>query len=327
MKISAVIPVYNQGATIKATVDAALCQNRPFHEVVVCDNHSTDNTRQVLEEFGSLIKLVTPPRHLAMSANWNYAVRQSSGDWVAMCSGDDLLLPNYAETVTAAVASTPDAVFVMGGWQIRNETKGTVTPRILLSMGRVTRPPQTVEMELVGCKACFAAFCFRRETFDKIGGFDEEYVLIADWVLQIALGSHGPFLRLDEVVAEYRVTERPTLEQSRVPIYVSDRLRFLGHTLWTAESAGVPRSSIEKSGRFHLRLFFDFLASAGAKLEASDHQRLAEVSRRLGCSDWFENWSRGDWKPSRRLYETLVGNPVLRKAYSQLRGYLQRFRG
>lgn len=323
MKISAVIPVYNQGSTIRATVEAALNQVQPFHEVVVCDNHSTDTTPQVLADFGSRIKVVHPPEHLAMSANWNHAVRQSSGDWVAMCSGDDLLLPNYVEAVSAAVRETPDAVFVMGGWQIRNETKGTVTPRVLLSMGRVTRPPKTVEMELVGCKACFAAFCFKRETFDRIGGFDEEYVLIADWVMQIALGMHGPFLRLDDVVAEYRVTERPILEQSRVPIYVSDRLRFFTETLWTAEEVGVPASSIMKSGRFHLRQFYDFLAVNKAKLTNEDQARLAAITERLGCSGWYDRWSGGQWVPSPRLYEKIVENPLIRRFYGIMRAGLR----
>lgn len=322
MKISAVIPVYNQGSTIKATVEAALHQVQPFHEVVVCDNYSTDATPQVLAGFGSRIKVVTPPGHLAMSANWNYAVRQSSGDWVAMCSGDDLLLPNYVEAVSAAVRETPDAVFVMGGWQIRNETKGTITPRVLLSMGRVTRPPKTVEMELVGCKACFAAFCFRRDAFNRIGGFDEEYVLIADWVMQIALGMHGPFLRLDDIVAEYRVTDRPVLEQSRVPIYVSDRLRFFTETLWTAEKIGVPASRIIKSGRFHLRQFYDFLAINKAKLSDDDEARLVSISERLGRAEWFERWMRGRWVPSRPLYHYIVTNPAIRNIYRHVRSLL-----
>ncbi len=53
MKISVVIPAYNEAATITPTLEAILAQTYPDFEVVVVNNASTDNTAQVVNEYAN----------------------------------------------------------------------------------------------------------------------------------------------------------------------------------------------------------------------------------------------------------------------------------
>ena len=61
--VSIVIPVYNQAQTIASSIQSAIVASSqyPESEIVVCDNHSTDGTSQVVQSFSNHIKIVALP--------------------------------------------------------------------------------------------------------------------------------------------------------------------------------------------------------------------------------------------------------------------------
>jgi glycosyltransferase involved in cell wall biosynthesis len=227
IKLSIGIPVYNQVDTIAETIESILRQTLAPFEIVVSENHSTDGTREVINKYADRLTIVSPPSHLSMAGNRNYCVRMCSGDWVGLCSGDDLLLPNYSKTMSSEIEKFPNAIFFMGGWINNLLDKGIKESRYLMSMGKVTSYPNTVKMLLEGPKASFAAFCFNRDIFDKVGGYDESFHLIQDWILQFDMAFIGNFIRVDELVAEYRITNRGELEKKRVKLFIDDFIQFL----------------------------------------------------------------------------------------------------
>ena len=57
-KVSVVVPVYNGGLTIRATVERLLAQTLRPHQIIVVDDGSTDHTAEVLGEFGGRITVL-----------------------------------------------------------------------------------------------------------------------------------------------------------------------------------------------------------------------------------------------------------------------------
>ena len=60
MKLSVVVPAYNQGPFVGETLESLLTQTRPADEILVSDNHSTDETPRVLEAYRDRIRVVRP---------------------------------------------------------------------------------------------------------------------------------------------------------------------------------------------------------------------------------------------------------------------------
>ena len=60
MKVSVIVPSYNQGPFLRATLDSLLIQDVPA-EVLVFDGGSTDETLSVLESYGNLLQYVSRP--------------------------------------------------------------------------------------------------------------------------------------------------------------------------------------------------------------------------------------------------------------------------
>jgi hypothetical protein len=92
-RFSIVVPTRERAATLHYCLRTCLAQDYDDYEVVVCDNHSSPATRQVVEELSSpRIKYLRAPRPLAMSANWELAVGQAAGEYVTVLGDDDGLL-------------------------------------------------------------------------------------------------------------------------------------------------------------------------------------------------------------------------------------------
>ncbi len=93
-RFSIVIPTRERADTLRWSLQTALDQDFDSYEIVVCDNHSSPDTRAVVEAAASpRVRYVRAPRPLAMSANWELAVGEAGGEFVTVLGDDDGLLP------------------------------------------------------------------------------------------------------------------------------------------------------------------------------------------------------------------------------------------
>lgn len=93
-----VIPAYNRGPLIGATLDSALAQTLAFREVIVVDDGSTDNTAEVLARYRDQITVVTTSNQGVQRAR-NVGIERARTELVALLDSDDLMLPGYLATM------------------------------------------------------------------------------------------------------------------------------------------------------------------------------------------------------------------------------------
>ena len=294
--ISIGIPVYNQVNTIADAIEAALAQTTSAMEIVVSENHSTDGTAEVVARYKDRIRIVHPPVHCSMAANWNFCVSSCKGDWVALCSGDDILLPEYVNQMSKGAMSDKDAVFVMGGWENKDEVTGKIAPNFLFSMNQITRVPKTIEMQLLGPKASFAAFCFKKSAYEKIGGFNETFHLIQDWMFQFDMSKLGSFIKVNHLVAQYRTFDRPaSIEQYRSSLYIKDRIYYLDVKIWEALEYGISNKKVTEASKDLFNRLMDFMNEFNVKLDIDSENKLMGIANRIGMVKQFNQWLAGKW--------------------------------
>lgn len=85
--ISVIVPVYNGGETIRATIEHLLRQSLPPDEIIVVDDGSTDETVNILRSFGSRIKVLSKTNGGPASAR-NAGIRASLGTLIAFTDSD-----------------------------------------------------------------------------------------------------------------------------------------------------------------------------------------------------------------------------------------------
>jgi glycosyltransferase involved in cell wall biosynthesis len=224
LRISIGIPAFNQGPYLRETLASLVAQADAATEIVVSENHSTDETPRVLEEFAGRVRVVRPPRHLPMMAHWNFLVRELEGDWFALLSSDDRAKSVYLDTLRRGIARDPATVLVRAAFDVIDASGARIKRQRVLSNRTIARPPRTFLEQLAINKTSFAAFAFRRETFDRQGGFDEAFHLYGDWALWLRASPHGPFVYENEVIADYRVNHRPGQLDDRIRLELQDEM-------------------------------------------------------------------------------------------------------
>ncbi|MCR5555531.1 MAG: glycosyltransferase [Bacteroidales bacterium] len=93
MKLSVFVVTYNQEKYIRQCLDSILMQEVDFdYEVVIGEDHGTDGTRAICEEYAekySQVRLLPLIENLGVAGNWRRVLLECKGDYIAMCEGDD----------------------------------------------------------------------------------------------------------------------------------------------------------------------------------------------------------------------------------------------
>jgi glycosyltransferase involved in cell wall biosynthesis len=105
--VSVVIPTYNRAGLIAQAVRSVLDQTGINFEIIVVDDGSTDNTRQILEQFNDKIRyLATENRGVAHARN--IGMKASFGRYIAFLDSDDLYLPGKLALQVAFMEAHPE---------------------------------------------------------------------------------------------------------------------------------------------------------------------------------------------------------------------------
>ncbi len=124
--ISVVIPTYNRAAFICRAVDSALGQTYAPLEVVVVDDGSKDDTREVLRKYGDRIRYVAKENGGVSSAR-NVGVREATGEYIAFLDSDDTWVPEKLAVQMDIFRAHPDYGMVLSECaQVTAEGKSSI---------------------------------------------------------------------------------------------------------------------------------------------------------------------------------------------------------
>lgn len=99
-QLTVIIPTLNRSETLFHTIRTALVQDYENYSILVSDNLSDDNTKEIVESFkDDRIKYINPGIRLSMSHHWEFALQNVQDGYVTILGDDDGLLPNSLNKV------------------------------------------------------------------------------------------------------------------------------------------------------------------------------------------------------------------------------------
>lgn len=110
IRFSVAIPAYNSANFIGETLEAILAQSYPPAEVIVVDDGSTDNTREIVERFGTRVSYQSITNSGSGFAR-KVAVEKCTSEWIATCDSDDVWIPTHLERRANLIEQFPTATF------------------------------------------------------------------------------------------------------------------------------------------------------------------------------------------------------------------------
>jgi glycosyltransferase involved in cell wall biosynthesis len=172
MKLSIIIPAYNEAKRIEACVrsvfDSLRSQDNdltPATEVIVVDNNSTDATAQLARAAGANV-VFEPINQIARARNRGASI--ASGEWFLFLDADTLVTP---QTISELLDHMGKADYVGGASLLRFDDASTIL-KLLSVLGNLV-----IRCSHLTC-GCFI-FC-RADVFREIGGFNEKLYAAED---------------------------------------------------------------------------------------------------------------------------------------------------
>ena len=90
IKFNVIIPTRERADTLLHCLRTIVSQNYENLDIIVSDNFSQDNTREVVESFSDpRIKYINTGKRVSMSHNWEFALHHVQGDYVTFVGDDD----------------------------------------------------------------------------------------------------------------------------------------------------------------------------------------------------------------------------------------------
>jgi hypothetical protein len=119
LPISVIIPTHNYGSFIGEAIESILVQDYPPEriEIIVVDDGSTDNTREVTQKYAGAVTYLYGERK-GVAAARNRGVSHAKGEIITFLDADDIWLPKRTKRVAEAFARHPDAGIVYHNFDV-----------------------------------------------------------------------------------------------------------------------------------------------------------------------------------------------------------------
>jgi len=107
IKFTVVIPTRERSDVLASAIKTVVAQNYNNFELIVSDNFSNDDTRNVVKSFPQKnIRYINTGKRLGMSQNWEFALSHITDGWVTIIGDDDGLLPNALSRAAKIIHKT-----------------------------------------------------------------------------------------------------------------------------------------------------------------------------------------------------------------------------
>ena len=204
MRISVIVTVKNEGASIRRLLDSLAAQTRPPDEIVICDGGSTDGTVDALRADAASARLplkviVCPGANISQGRN--AAIAEAMGDVIASTDAGVVLAAEWLQELVApfeAGAKRP-ATMAVAGFFLPD-----VRTAFQVAMG-ATVLPQLDEIEPAKFLPSSRSVAFHKAAWQAVGGYPEWLDYCEDLIFDFALrDKFGPFTFAPKAIAYFR---------------------------------------------------------------------------------------------------------------------------
>lgn len=174
--VSIVVPTYNHSIYLKRALESIINQTYENWEVIVIDNHSTDNTFEVIANFkNNRIKYLKVHNKGIIAISRNIGIKSANGEWIAFLDSDDWWTRDKLEICIQSINEKVD--FIYHDLEII-ANKSRIFSRKKIKSRRLKKPvliDLLTEGNAIGNSSVFV----RKKILDEINGIDESKELVA----------------------------------------------------------------------------------------------------------------------------------------------------
>lgn len=202
--IAICIPSHNCGRYLRETITSVLAQSDPPEEILISDDHSTDDSAAILEEYRDdpRVRIVHQQERLSLGAHYRYLLNNTTSDYVCFLSADDVIFDDFVREMRAAIEPT-DRLLVGGCVETDGELRPIRTRGVLK---RPRMPSETAFTYFVGANNYTMSFALmHRATLCALPPLPAEIDVVTDYYWALSLARAGTVAFVTTPLGGYRV--------------------------------------------------------------------------------------------------------------------------
>ena len=184
---------YNEEDTILRTLNSVNSLQLAGHTVLVCNNHSTDDSAEKLKKASSSglnFSLISPPAYMEMSEHFDYAFSKVKTKYVYPIQAHHMALPNGPGSLLNIIRVHEDLALVFGCMYFLEGMR--LTSNFYFHRNGKIKPSDSIPIILFGNLSEFTATIYDVGKVRSVGGFEAKYHRTNNWQLNIKLASRYP---------------------------------------------------------------------------------------------------------------------------------------
>lgn len=206
---------YNQEKYVVESLFSAINQDYPFIELIVVDDFSTDNSKEIIQKWlvdYPQIQFIANETNLGSTKSFNKALKLAKGDYIIDLACDDILLPNCVSLQLKAFEASPfkNLGVVYGNAQLINEKGDFYFYYFPVDSNKKTiekRATGDIYLSVItgGNSICSVSSMVKKSVFDVLNGYDEN-LAYEDLDLWIRASRVYDFDYIDEILIKKRIS-------------------------------------------------------------------------------------------------------------------------
>lgn len=208
MFFSVIIPSYNREHILPKAIDSVLQQTFPAFELIIVDNGSTDNTRQLIEIYSrqdSRIRYLWQENSGSPAGSRNTGIKNAAGEWIAFLDSDDWWFPSKLEEVYKTIQKDQTNSYVgISHWEDKYVNNH---PHSILRHGCEEETGLYKKLLFRGNLFSTSAMTVKTDIIRKIGGFNpqKDYFIVEDYDLWMRIAQQGSIVSIKKSLGVFSI--------------------------------------------------------------------------------------------------------------------------
>jgi glycosyltransferase involved in cell wall biosynthesis len=321
---SVMIPTYNPRADYLEETLRSILQQEPGPaemQIEVVDDCSEENTAsEITRRAGAgRVTFHRESENRGLANSWNRCIERARGNWVHILHQDDIVLPGFYERLYERIINNSHVGMALcrfaiidanGHWKTLAPLE-SVTPGVL---------PDWLERVATGYHVECPAVVVKRETYERLGGFNAELTSVLDVEMWVRIAAHAPVYYEPQILALFRRHgSNVSMIQERMGENMQDMATAI--RIWKSYLPANSRQQLERQGR---RYWADIALTLAQQFFSNDD--VAACSSQLRAAKTL--WDHGQHRSRRLRLEAKVGfyRALGRRGISAVRELRRRIR-
>jgi glycosyltransferase involved in cell wall biosynthesis len=206
--ISVIVPAYNNGRFIKAALESLLKQTYPreLTEIIVIDDGSTDNTREVLKEYGEKIIYIYQ-ENMGIAGARNRGMSLTKGEIITFLDADDMWREDRIEKVAEAFVNNEDVKLVYHPVRVVDRASSVLFDNFYKVFGYREGLGGWITNDIIAGRVFCggSSFAFRKEAAESAFPVPEDIRRGIDYYMAVISSVCGRAEYIPDLLGEYRL--------------------------------------------------------------------------------------------------------------------------